>query len=93
MNIFALLFWVVWFFYVGVLIFLLKEVRFRHRERNSCAWCKHYKGCKELHRIIDDGIPMPCACQDFQRREDGKHWPGPGGGRAKRQKCNTSGNH
>ena len=77
MNIFALLFWGVWFFYVGVLIVLLRELNFRHRDRNSCAWCKYYKGCKELHRIIDDGIPMPCACQDFERREDGKRWPRP----------------
>lgn len=77
MNIFGLFFWGVWFFYVVVLIFLLREVRFRHRERNSCAWCKHYKGCKELHRIIDDGIPMPCACQDFERRDDGKRWRRP----------------
>lgn len=78
MNIFTVLFWAVWFIYAAFLFQQLKEARRRKKEEISCAWCKHYQGCQELHTLIDEGISIPCACSDFERREGGKlhrKWP------------------
>ncbi len=77
MNVFQVLFWVVWSIYPVYLLHELREARQRKQWERSCAYCKHYVGCKELHRAIDDGIPLPYVCSGFERREDGKRRPKP----------------
>lgn len=77
MNVFQVMFWVLWAIYAVYLAYVLRRARRRKKEEKSCIYCKHYKGCKELHQIIDEGIPMPYACSDFVRREDGKRWRRP----------------
>lgn len=66
MNVFQVLFWAVWFIYAAFLALQLREAWRRKKGRNYCSDCRKYKGCENLHWIIDQGHPLPCCCEDFE---------------------------
>lgn len=73
MNIFTVLFWAVWFIYAVFLLQQLMEARRKKKQRKQehCNNCKHYKGCKDLHWLIDQGYPLPLCCENFEQKVKG----------------------
>lgn len=91
MNIFSVLFWGVWFIYAASLFQQFVEGRRRKKRQKQedaklCNNCKHYKGCKDLHQLIDQGLPLPLFCEGFEHKDKEKCNTKPGRRRADRRR-------
>lgn len=71
MNIFQVIFWLVWFASAGYLLCQLRRYIRRKKNGWSCVNCKHYEGgaCKELQWLREQDLPLPVYCDGFEKQE------------------------
>lgn len=70
MRVVWVVFWVVWSIFAVLLTYQLIEIWRKKRDgRRCCKTCKYYKGCYNLHRLIDQGYPLPLRCSAFEEMD------------------------
>lgn len=68
MNIFQVIFWLVWCASAGYLLYQLRGYLRRKKNKKSCINCRHYKGgtCEDLQFLRDRDLPFPVYCSGFE---------------------------
>ena len=71
MNVFQMIFWLVWFASAGYLLHQFRRYIRRRKNGRICANCAHYEegACKELRWLREQDLPLPLCCCGFERKE------------------------